>query len=285
VNFLADEYIESKQLASKLPHIVGRNYMSDEMVTLSRRDILRLSMLAGGISIAAPGWAQINIRKAIGAGKEVAEADAISDAELKQYFDQVAADTDAQNPIAGPKDPYGKRLATLAKGLNSHDGLSLDIKAYLVKDVNAFAMGNGTIRVFAGLMDQFTDDEIRYVIGHEIGHVKAGHSKKRMQTALRASALQKGASSAGGTVGRIASGELADLFKKVVVAQHSQKNENEADDYAMNFMKTKGYQPVAAATALEKLAAMDGDKKNPMQFLSTHPSPGARATRMRAQLV
>jgi metalloprotease len=284
LDLLRFRYIEARK--ARLARIrMGGNAMSDEIITLSRREIVRLSMLAGGISIASPGWAQINIRKALGAGKDIAEAESISDAELKQYFDQVSVETDAQNPVAGPKDPYGKRLATLAKGLNNHDGLNLDIKAYLVKDVNAFAMGNGTVRIFAGLMDKFTDDEIRYVIGHEIGHVKAGHSKKRMQTALRASALQKGAGAAGGTVGRIASGELGDLFKKVVVAQHSQKNENEADDYAMNFMKTKGYQPVAAATALEKLAAMDGDKKNPLQFLSTHPSPGARAKRMRTQLV
>jgi metalloprotease len=114
--------------------------------------------------------------------------------------------------------------------------------------------------------------------------VKAGHSKKRMQTALRASALQKGAKAAGGSAGRLASSELGDLFKKVIVAQHSQANENEADDYAMNFMMTKGYAPAATVTALEKLAAMDGDKKNPLQFLSTHPSPGARAKRMKSKL-
>ncbi len=255
--------------------------MSDNFIILTRREIMRLSAIAGGISIAAPGWAQINLDKVGGAGKDLAKAESISDAELKIYFDDVAKETDRMNPVAGPKDPYGKRIATLSKGLQNHDGMKLDIKAYLVKDVNAFAMGNGTIRVFSGLMDQFTDDEIRYVIGHEIGHVKAGHSKKRMQTALRASALQKGAGAAGGTVGRMASGELGDLFKKVVVAQHSQANEKEADDYAMNFMKTKGYQPMGAVTALEKLAAMDGNKKNPLQFLSTHPSPGARAKRMR----
>jgi metalloprotease len=256
--------------------------VTDKLITLDRREILRLSMLAGGISVAAPGWAQFNVRKAIGAGKDVIQAETISDSELKQYFDQVAADTDSQNPVAGPKTPHGKRIAALSKGLQNHDGLNLDIKAYMVKDVNAFAMANGTVRIFAGLMDQFTDDEIRYVIGHEIGHVKAGHSKKRMQTALRAGALQKGVGAAGGTVGKIASSELGDLFRKVIVAQHSQKNENEADDYAMNFMKTKGYQPMASVTALEKLAAMDGDKKNPLQFLSTHPSPGARAKRMRS---
>ena len=58
-------------------------------------------------------------------------------------------------------------------------------------------------------------------------------------------------------------------------------NEKEADNYAMNFMKTRGYQPMGAVTALEKLAMMDGNKKDPLQLLSTHPSPGARAKRMR----
>jgi metalloprotease len=258
--------------------------MSDTMITLNRREILRLSAIAGGMSFALPSLAQINLGKVIGAGKDVVKAETISDAELKQYFDQVAAENDRNNPVAGPKDTYGKRLAALSKGLNNHDGMTLDIKAYLVKDVNAFAMGNGTVRVFAGLMDKFTDDEIRYVIAHEMGHVKSGHSKKRMQAALRASALQKGAGAAGGAAGQIASSQLGDLFRKVVVAQHSQKNENEADDYAMGFMKTKGYQGMAAVTALEKLAAMDGDKKHPLQFLETHPSPGARAKRMRSQL-
>jgi metalloprotease len=259
--------------------------MSDDQIILTRRNILYFSALAGGISVAGPGWAQFGgIGKVLDAGKDVAKAETISDADLKAQFDEVAAETDRMNPVAGPKDPYGKRIAALSKGLQNHDGLNLDIKAYLVKDVNAFEMGNGTVRIFAGLMDQFTDDEVRYVIGHEIGHVKAGHSKKRMLTALRASALQKGAKAAGGSAGRLASSELGDLFKKVIVAQHSQANENEADDYAMNFMMTKGYAPAATVTALEKLAAMDGDKKNPLQFLSTHPSPGARAKRMKSKL-
>lgn len=241
-------------------------------------------MIAGGISVAAPGWAQFNVGKAISAGKGVAAAESISDADLQAYFNQMAAETDRLNPIAGPKNAYGKRAAALSKGLATHDGLRLNIKAYLVKDVNAFAMGNGTIRIFAGLMDRFTDDEIHYVIGHEIGHVKNGHSKKRMQTALRAKALQDAAGAAGGGVGRIASGELGELFKNVIVAQHSQANEKEADDYSLNFLKTKGYQPMAAVTALDKLAAMEAGHGSPTPWLATHPSPAVRAKRMRKQL-
>jgi metalloprotease len=253
---------------------------------LTRRQIMTLSAIAGGISIASPTWAQFSLGKVgkiAGAGKDVIEAETLSDTELNAYFGQIAKENDKLNPIAGPKDPYGKRLAALAKGLQNHDGLNLDIKAYMVTDVNAFAMGNGTVRIFAGLMDQFTDDEIRYVIGHEIGHVKAGHSRKRMQTALRTSAIKKGASAAGGTVGRIADSELGKLFSDVVTSQHSQKNENEADDYAMNFMKTKGYNPKACVTALDKLAAMGGGGGG-LPWLQTHPSPKDRSKRMTKQL-
>jgi metalloprotease len=254
---------------------------------LTRRQIMVLSALAGGISFAGPLGAQFGglgrIGKVADAASDAAKAESISDTELNAYFGQIAQEYDRLNPVAGPKTPYGKRVATLSKGLQNHDGLNLDIKAYLVKDVNAFAMGNGTIRVFAGLMDQFSDDEIRYVIGHEIGHVKNGHSKKRMQSALRTSALQKGASAAGGTVGRIANSDLSAMFGKVVSAQHSQGNEKQADDYAMNFMKTKGYAGMACVTALDKLAALGGGGGGPA-WLQTHPSPEARSKRMRAQL-
>ena len=244
---------------------------------------MTLAALAGGVSISSPAWGQFKLGKVIDAAKDAVEAETLSDEELNAYFAQIAKENDKLNPVATSKDPYGKRLANLSKGLQTHDGLNLDIKAYLVTDVNAFAMGNGTIRVFAGLMDQFTDDEIRYVIGHEIGHVKAGHSRKRMQAALRASALKKGASAAGGKVGRIADSELGALFNDVVAAQHSQKNEREADDYAMAFMKSKNYDSMACVTALDKLAGMGGGGGG-LPWLQTHPSPQERSKRMRKQL-
>ncbi len=256
----------------------------DEGVLLTRRNILILSGLAGGMSALSPAFAMQSLGDIGRIGKDVVKAETISDADLKAYFDQVAAENDRLNPVAGPKDPYGKRLAALSKGLATHDGMTLDIKAYLVKDVNAFAMGNGTIRVFAGLMDQFSDDEIRYVIGHEMGHVKNGHSKKRMQAALRTRAAKNAVGSVGGTVGRLANSELGDLFTKVVSAQHSQANEREADDYAMAFMKQKGWPGMAAVTALDKLAAMEGGGGGGIKWLSTHPSPKERSKRMRAAL-
>lgn len=248
---------------------------------MNRRQLMIFTSLAGGISAVNPVWAQFNLGKALDAGKDLAKAQNISDEELKSYFDQMAADMDKKNPVAGLDDPYGKRVAALSAGLESYDGLQLDIKAYLVKDINAFAMANGTIRIFAGLMEKFTDDEVRYVIGHEIGHVKAGHTKARIQTALRTSAFRNAASATGGRAGALASSQLGDLFEKVIKAQHSQGNEREADDYALKFMRDNSYSTQACATALDKLDALSGG--GGASWLSTHPSPKERAQRMRAQ--
>jgi hypothetical protein len=86
---------------------------------------------------------------------------------------------------------------------------------------------------------------------------------------------------------RYAAMEAADVARsdyKVIVAQHSQANEKEADDYALNFLKTKGYQPMGAVSALDKLAAMSAGHRDSAPWLSTHPAPDVRAKRMRKQL-
>lgn len=241
------------------------------------------SALASGISAVNPAWAQFNMGKLLEAGQNLLQAETLSDAELKAYFDQMSASMDAKNKVAGSKDPYGKRLANLTRGLDSYDGMQLNFKAYLTPEVNAFAMANGTIRVYSGLMDRFSDDEIRYVIGHEIGHVNAGHTKARIQTALRTSAVKNAVASAGGKAALLAESQLGALFEQVIVSQHSQSNEREADDYAMNFMKANKYPPMACVTALEKLDKLSGGSGG-ISWLSTHPSPRERADRMRTQV-
>jgi putative metalloprotease len=254
----------------------------EEGNSMDRRSLVRLCALASGISAVSPVWAQLNLGKMIEAGTALGKSEAITDEELKARFDQLTADMDRKHKVAGAGTPHGKRLAALTSGLGAYDGLSLNFKAYATPEVNAFAMANGTVRVYTGLMDKFTDDEIRYVIGHEIGHVKAGHTKARMQTALRTGALRTAVAATGGKAGAIADSQLGDLFEKVVRAQHSQGNEREADDYAMKFMKRNKYAPQACVTALEKLDGLSGG--GGAHWLSTHPSPRERAQRMKAQV-
>jgi putative metalloprotease len=225
--------------------------------------------------------AGIDLGGAIGAATDAAKAASLSDDDVRKYASQMAGYTDKQAKIAPAGSPYATRLAALTSGLTEDGGLRLNFKCYMTKEVNAFAMADGTIRLYSGLMDMMTDDELRYVVGHEMGHIKNGHTKKRMQTALAASAAQKGVAASSSRAGVLADSAVGDLIVKVVKAQHSQGNEREADDYAMQFMSRRKYDRKACVTALEKLVKMSGGESS---WLSTHPSPKERAERMRKQL-
>jgi len=116
-------------------------------------------------------------------------------------------------------------------------GLTLNCKAYLSPEVNAFATPDGRIRVYSGLMDVMSDDELRGGTGHEIGHTKLGHSVSSMKKALLVFAGGKGAAASGsGAVSVIAGSELGAIAESVLNAQFSQSDETASDDYGFNFM-------------------------------------------------
>jgi len=210
-----------------------------------------------------------------GAGKDAYKAATLSDEDVKGLASAAKKEMDSLNKIATSKDKYGARFAKITKKMKTEKDLNLDMKVYIVKDVNAFAMADGTIRVFAGLMDVMTDDEVRYVIAHEIGHVKLGHSKGALQNVYAASAVRKGAAASGNSVAAtLSKSELADFAEKLSHAQYSQANELEADKYALQFMKANKYDPKAAVSALKKLQSMFGNEKS---IMSSHPAPGDRA--------
>jgi metalloprotease len=255
---------------------------STGIFTMNRRDLITGLPTLAAAGFAIPAAAQWDAGKLLGAAVDGAKALTLTDDDVRSYASQMAKHMDSKATIAPAGNKYATRLSSLSKGLETDNNLRLNYKVYMVKDVNAFAMADGTIRLYAGLMDMMTDDEIRYVIGHEIGHVNHGHTKKRMQTALATSAAQKTASASGSRVGQLADTQLGDLVAKVVMSQHSQGNEREADDYALQFMGRRKYDKKAAVSALEKLDKLSGGGGS--NWLSTHPSPRERANRMKSQL-
>jgi len=220
-------------------------------------------------------YAGLDFGKALDAVVDASKAATLSDQDVKSMASQFRQSTDRKNRLAPASDPYAQRLARITGGIATEDGMKLDYKVYLSKTVNAFALADGTIRVYSGLMDLMSDDEVRFVIGHEIGHVKLGHSRASIQTAYAASAARKGlAASASGKVSSIAESDLGELAERVVNAQHSQGQESSADAYSVKFMQKHKYESRAAASALRKLAKLSG---NEASILSSHPSPGGRA--------
>lgn len=217
----------------------------------------------------------------IDAGQDLAKAAVLSDADVKALAANASTEYDQSNQVAPTSSAHAKRLVKLTKGIKMEGGVKPNYKVYMTKDVNAFAMADGTIRVYSGLMDAMTDDEVRYVIGHEIGHVSLGHSKKALQTAYAASAARKVGAASGNAVAALSESALGDLAEKLVNAQFSQSQESDADQYALNLMKTNKYDTKASVSALRKLEKMFGNDKS---VFSSHPAPGDRADELEKML-
>ena len=209
-------------------------------------------------------------------GITLGKAVILTDGQVIGMADRACAQTDQTTTIAPTDSPQAERLASLTRDLQKEDGLSLNFKVYMVEQLNAWAMPNGCVRVYSGLLDAFTDEEVLGVIGHEIGHVKLGHSKAKMRTALLARGARE--SAAGTTAGVYTAGELGDLAENVVNAQFSQKEERAADDYGFDFMVKHSIDPAAMISMFRKLPGKKGG------FLASHPDPESRAKRIEARL-
>lgn len=211
------------------------------------------------------------------------KAATLSDAEVVDLANRSCAAMDRSNKIAAPGSKYAKRLAAALKPLkmSQFNGKKLDAKVYLVSDVNAFAMDNGCIRVFSGLMDIMNDDEIRAVVGHEVGHVLLGHSKKSMQTAYSLQAARGAAGAASDTVATLSQSDLGDLGQKFIQAQFSQSQETAADDQSYGILQKEKLSRQGLVTLFQKLAQLEGADHS---MFSSHPSSPDRAQHIQSRI-
>lgn len=229
---------------------------------------------AVGCALLLAGCAGTNYDSLTQAGGSLFSAATLSDANVKQLSDQSCAEMDKKNTVAAPDSTYGKRLVNIMAGLQN-TGLPLDAKVYMTKDVNAWAMANGCVRVYSGLMDLMSDDEVRGVLGHEIGHVALGHTKAAMQVAYSTAAARGLLGSIGSTtLTALTSSQLGDLGETFINAQFSQRQESAADDYSYDLLTKNGQNRQALVTAFQKLAKLDGGQSS---LLSSHPGSAARA--------
>ena len=235
--------------------------------------IVTLLVAASATIVVAGGDAQLpGIRTGITVGKALF----LSDGQIHDSANQACVFKDQTTSLAPEGSPHATRLARLTDNLRTEDGLTLTYKVYMVDEVNAWAMANGCVRVYSGLLDVLADEEVLSVLGHEIGHVKLGHTKAKMRTALLARGARESVYGTG--AGVIAAGELGQLAEAVVNAQFSQTEERAADDYGFEFLLKHSHDPSAMVSMFRKLP---GKSRG---LLASHPHPEDRARRIEARI-
>ena len=244
----------------------------------------RLLAFAAGVLVLVSCSETFNATRALQGGLIAAQALSLSDEQVQAYVHQYITQLDAQSKVLPESNAYTKRLRNLTKGLDEVDGVPLNFKVYQEDQVNAFACADGSVRVYTGIMDVMTDNELLGVIGHEIGHVALKHTKKEMRTSLLTSAALEGLASTSQTVAVLTDSQLGAIGNAVLNAQYSKKQESQADDYGYEFLKRAGRNPWGMAMSFEKLQKVangSGAQATAVQKLfSSHPDTETRIKRM-----
>lgn len=196
--------------------------------------------------------------------REIAMGESISKQVEKQF-----------NVIRDPKlleqlDRVGPRIAEVADRKDLTYRFTI-VEAKEDDQPNAFALPGGPVYVTRSLFDLIkSDDELASILGHEVGHVVAKHTVKRIQAVLGMQALQILAVGVGGVDSRTHRG--MDLALTSLLLEYSQQDELEADRLGARYTKRAGYNPSAAITFMERLR--DYTQKQPMRqfsYFRTHP--------------
>ena len=196
----------------------------------------------------------------------------------------------------GPQASYVNRVG---QNIAVQSGLSRSPSDFTVTLLNspvnnAFAIPGGYVYVTRQLMALMNDEaELAGVLGHEVGHVAAQHSKKRQSAATRNSILGVLGAVLGSAIGDSGGllGGLGGLLQSnsMRVAQlatlgFSRSQELEADQLGVQYLRSAGYDPMALSTMLASLAnqtSLDarlagGDARSLPEWASTHPDPASR---------
>ncbi len=189
----------------------------------------------------------------------------------------------------------GNRISSSAEEFLKKSGRSSDIKHYsweynLIDDdetVNAWAMPGGKIAFYTGILKLATNEaEVAVIMGHEVGHVIAGHGNERMSQMMLVQfgglALNKFLEKKPEQTKKLFMNAFGIGAQVGVLLPYSRKHEYEADEIGLNLMYNAGYNPQAAVNFWKKMMKLSAGA--PPEFLSTHPASINRVKKMQEKI-
>lgn len=262
---------------------VVREPSSDENVNVTPvhplREFLTLSLgvvLVGTLIFFALGWLseQIAIRLPVSA-----EASSL---------EMLWGGMEAQDPQAHPRlaqsqellDRLLVHLRDEGQPYSSRASLSLNIRLFLHEspDPNAFALPGGVVMLSRGLLDSVeSENELAFVLGHELGHVKNRDHLRRLGRSIL---LQIGLSLIVGKTAAVGSQGISQLIEGLSGRSLDRSHEYNADEMGLELLFWEYGHVNGASHFFERM------EQSPLvaasSWLSTHPAGKDRIARLRA---
>lgn len=168
-------------------------------------------------------------------------------------------------------------LAKLLRGLPLPPSFDPDVRVLAAPEFSALCTPDGTIVITIGLLEQLdNEDELAFVLGHEVAHAIYRHhdkdwlKKSQYFAVINGAAVQNiadatsrlGVRGVGNTnIGRglDVAAHLSKLSANVLAPQMSQNQEDAADALGFDLMVRAGYDSGAALAVLDKLAEQEAE--------------------------
>jgi Zn-dependent protease with chaperone function len=166
-----------------------------------------------------------------------------------------------------------------------------DVRVYVIENPewNAFAMGNYSVYVFSGLLDDMDDDEVALVLGHEIAHATHEHTRRQFKKAMWIQIAALGVAAAAEEIDdktARAVVQLATLFGATAYSNGYGRNlEDQADRVGMRYAYEAGYDIGKGPRLWQRFAQKYGQPgKVANFFFGDHSLASARAARLEREL-
>jgi predicted Zn-dependent protease len=157
----------------------------------------------------------------------------------------------------------------LAQGLRNRQR-QFQFLAVKASEINAFALPGGFVFITRPLLEfcQWNQDELAFILGHEMAHIVQGHVMDRLLANSMIRATLGRLSPVGGLLGQ----PMVALATTLLNQGYSQDNELEADRVGIQLAGHAGFDPTAAARLFARLRSLGGDRSPLGGYFSAHPS-------------
>jgi predicted Zn-dependent protease len=155
---------------------------------------------------------------------------------------------------------------------NNIDRSKLKINILDKDDINAFALPNGHLIIYSGLiLNSDNQEELAGVICHEIAHIELNHVMKKLVKEIGLSVLISMTTGNGGAE------VIKETAKMLSSSAFDRGLEKEADIKAVDYLVNANINPEPFADFLYKLSDTEHEAIKYLTWISTHPDSKERA--------
>jgi len=190
-----------------------------------------------------------------------AAGDVASDVVANQVSNKVVEWMDNNNTVVLENSDYYKRLSTVVANYITVDGTSFNYKIYENPEINILSCANGNIRVYTGMMDALSDDELQAVVAVQVAHIINKDTRDALFKVASEDNAAKASSAQLEKILSMSGDKLGTIVNELIQVPYTDDQNKAADKYAVGLLKKNGKSADALVSALNKFAEMESNDK------------------------